>query len=65
MKRRKVNEVVSKTTNSKEYKRLRGNLVSGCPICSPHKGCNRRDMSTPRKSWKSRRKTQWKEVTND
>ena len=55
----KVEKIVKTTTNSKEYKRLTGYRVSGCPICAPHRGCNRRRNSANR-SWKSYRKTKWK-----
>ena len=59
----KVKKIVETTSNSKEYKRLRGITNSGCPICAPHRGCNRnRNVS---KSWKSYRKTKWKGVTNE
>ena len=55
----KVEKIVKTTTNSKEYKRLTGYQVSGCPICAPHRGCNRRRNSANR-SWKSYRKTKWR-----
>jgi hypothetical protein len=33
-----------------------------CPICPPHGGCNYwNGMNKPTRSWKSYRKTQWKE----
>lgn len=56
----KPNQTLKNTTNSRVYKLTNSSLVSGCPICSPHKGCNRflrRDNTT---SWKNYRRTQWR-----
>lgn len=47
------------TTNSTVYKRCRNSFISGCPICAPHKGCNRMYNSNIR-TWKEYRKTQYK-----
>lgn len=57
--KRKSKVVIETTTNSKEYKRLTGYQVSGCPICAPNRGCNRMRNSV-RRSWKKYRNTQWK-----
>lgn len=54
--------MMSETDDSRTYKRLRNNSVSVCPICSPHKGCNR--MWDYERSWKEYRKTQWKTIDN-
>lgn len=51
---------LQQTTNSTVFGRIHRELVSKCPMCSPHKGCNRRRRSTPR-NWKSQRLTKWKE----
>ena len=50
---------MSKTDNRRDYKLARNQIVSGCPICAPHKGCNKMHRSNNR-SWKEHRKTQWK-----
>jgi len=54
----KVKKVMSETTYSRTYKGLKGSIVSGCPICSPHKGCNKRWHYD--RNWKEYRKTKWK-----
>lgn len=51
---------MEKTTNSRVYNMAVNELVSSCPICAPHRGCNR-DRGNNDDSWKSYRKTQWKE----
>jgi hypothetical protein len=49
-------------TNSRYHKLLarkrRASLNGDCPICKPHKGCNRKYIK--RKSWKHYRKAQRK-----
>lgn len=51
---------MKKTTNSRVYNIAVNEMVSKCPICAPHRGCNRnRDDND--KSWKNYRDTQWKE----
>lgn len=46
------------TTNSRVYNMAVNEMVSGCPICAPHRGCNRnRDIEA---SWKNYRDTQWR-----
>lgn len=57
---KKVRVKLNKTSNSQVYKKLRNAIYSGCPVCSPHKGCNRMGRYRPR-SWKDYRKTQWRE----
>lgn len=52
-------KIVDNTTNSRVYKMAKNPLISGCPICSPHKGCNRRKRKIDH-SWKNYRKTKWK-----
>lgn len=51
------NKTILKTvTTNKSYKAA---LNTGCPICSLGKGCNRNRNTDD--SWKSYRKTQWKD----
>lgn len=57
---RKINHTIATTDNSREYRLLHGSTVSGCPICAPHRGCNRRIRRRSQRSWKDHRKTQWK-----
>lgn len=47
------------TTNNRVYKSILNAKVSKCPICPPHKGCNRRRRKL-QKSWKYFRKTRYK-----
>ena len=56
----KEKRTIDETTNSRTYKRLRNAIYSGCPLCSPHKGCNRWTFKRDIRSWKEYRKTQWK-----
>lgn len=57
---RKFRKVMEKTTNSRVYNMAVNEMVSSCPICAPHRGCNRnRDDND--KSWKNYRDTQWRE----
>lgn len=55
---RKFIEVLKKTTNNRVYNMAHNELVSSCPICAPHRGCNRNRKNRD-DSWKSYRKTQW------
>ena len=57
---RKFRKVMEITTNSRVYNMAVNEMVSGCPICATHRGCNR-DRGNNDDSWKSYRKTQWKE----
>jgi hypothetical protein len=53
------NKTILKTvTTNKSYKAALIDLISGCPICSLGRGCNRNRNTDD--SWKSYRKTQWK-----
>jgi hypothetical protein len=56
----KLKKTIDETANSRTYRRLRNVIYSGCPICSPHKGCNRWKGRKVGRSWKEYRKTQWK-----
>lgn len=47
------------TTNSRVYNMAVNEMVSGCPICAPHRGCNR-NRDDDDKSWKNYRDTQWR-----
>jgi hypothetical protein len=56
----KPKKVTDETTNSRVYKMTKWQIgFSGCPICSPHRGCNRRNKKYDR-NWKNFRKTQYK-----
>jgi hypothetical protein len=55
----KNKKTIETTTNNKVYKMALYDLILGCPICAPNRGCNRnRNYDN---SWKSYRKTQWKD----
>lgn len=55
--RSKLKNVIS----SKEYTMKNRDAVGlSCPICRPHKGCNRRYGSSIIKNWKKYRKYQYK-----
>lgn len=56
----KPKQIVNSTTNSRVYKMTRYQFISPCPICSPHKGCNRMGLRKTPKSWKSQRKTKYR-----
>ncbi len=60
-KKRKNKKTVQLTDNSREYKltKRRDSRINSCPICPPHRGCNR-NWNLDR-NWKNFRKTQWKE----
>lgn len=55
----KINKILGNTTNSRVYKLAVNETVSGCPICSPNKGCNRNKNFD--NCWKTYRKTQWRD----
>lgn len=59
MKRGKLRALKKTTTDSRSYKLAHNNLVSGCPICAPHRGCNKWKAGRQR-NWKKFRKTKWK-----
>lgn len=62
IKRRKNKKTLQLTNDSKEYKMTKRKMDLGCPICRPNKGCNRKGRNgTPYRSWKTYRKTQWRE----
>ncbi len=48
------------TTNSRVYNMAVNEMVSGCPICAPHRGCNR-NRDDDNTSWKGYRDFQWRE----
>ena len=57
----KVKKEFDNTSNSYVYKKLAIQVeLTGCPICSPNRGCNRRRKKKIR-NWKKQRKTKWKE----
>lgn len=56
---RKPHNVKETTDNVRTYKMAHNRLVSGCPVCAPHRGCNRRRIKNQR-NWKVYRKTKWK-----
>ena len=57
----KATKRANETTNSNVYKKLRGYVVQvKCTHCAPNRGCNRLGKRIASRSWKSRRKTQWK-----
>lgn len=57
---RKRVKSLKEETNSTIYRRIRNSIFSGCPMCSPHKGCNKW-KSGFEKNWKKYRKNQWKD----
>lgn len=46
--------------NSMVYKRARWGKLGKCPMCKPHRGCNR--CFKKHRSWKKFRKNQYKTV---
>lgn len=59
---KKASKVLKETSSNLEYRRALNELESGCPICGLGTGCNRRNrFSHDEHSWKSCRKTQWKD----
>lgn len=57
----KNKEKLESTDNSSVYKKAFTKLYSPCPMCSPGKGCNKRQRgSNDMNCWKSNRKNQWK-----
>jgi hypothetical protein len=52
--------VMKNTIDSRVYKMTSREGILGCPICSPHRGCNRRRKSDLSDCWKRYRKSQWK-----
>jgi len=57
-------KIYKETTNSRVYKYVRLESLSllKCPMCGPHKGCNRLSRRKSRRSWKdtTKRRSQWK-----
>ena len=51
--------IVKDTVDSRVYKMASREGVVGCPICPPHRGCNRLRWGQI-KNWKRFRKTQWR-----
>jgi hypothetical protein len=59
--RKKLKDVVATTTNSRVYKMTRKQVeFDDCPMCSPHRGCNRYRNRWNDKSWKTHRKVQYR-----
>ena len=59
---RKANKILKSTDDSRTYRMALYELISGCPMCAPHKGCNRwRGNWSRHSSWKKTRKHQWKD----
>jgi hypothetical protein len=58
---KKIDELKITTVN-RVYKSLRNSYVSGCPICGPNQGCNKRYKRKwgTHTSWKDNRENQWK-----
>jgi|TARA_R110000782_G_scaffold15939_6_gene46126 hypothetical protein len=54
---KKAGRELQKTTNSRVYNMAVNELVSSCPFCAPHRGCNKKRDNN---SWKNYRKSQWK-----
>ncbi len=46
--------------DNRTYNLVMLNYKRGCPICGPHRGCNRDNKFKGNKSWKRNRKTKWK-----
>ncbi len=55
----KIKKVMGEATDSLTYKRAYFQIISSCPVCSPHRGCNRRRIKK-QKNWKKFRKTKYK-----
>lgn len=62
---KKAKKVVDSTNNSRVYRMAQREMIDGCPICAPHKGCNKWTSGRWQRSWKKYRKTQWKPQTHD
>lgn len=56
---RNKKRVLENTTDSRVYKLTAREGVMSCPICPPHRGCNR-DYFGVERNWKKFRKTQYK-----
>lgn len=56
----KVKKIMRETIDSRTYRLIVNSIVSGCTICSPHKGCNKWYSGNVNRNWKNYRKTQWK-----
>ena len=58
---RRAKKLMNETDNSRVYKMAkRENNLFKCPICSPHRGCNRRKFGI-NDNWKKYRLTKWKQ----
>lgn len=57
---RNAKKVFKNTDNSRVYKMANRETFTSCPICSPNKGCNRKNRWGGMTSWKKIRKTQWR-----
>jgi len=53
-------KILKSTVDNRVYKSTLNKKVLDCPICSPHRGCNRL-RKKDNNSWKSYRKTQWRD----
>lgn len=57
---RKADKNLKKTTDNREYNAALSEKTSGCPICSPNRGCNR-NRDNFNDNWKHYRKNQWRD----
>jgi hypothetical protein len=59
---RKAKKLMNETGNSRVYKMAKRevDLLLKCPICSPHRECNRRKFGV-NNNWKKYRLTKWKQ----
>ena len=53
-------EILKTESNARVYRMLERSIISGCPICGPNSGCNRRGKPYDKRNWKSYRKTKYK-----
>jgi hypothetical protein len=56
---RRFKKLMKDTDNSRVYKMAKREGDVGCPLCAPHKGCNKYKFGF-NNNWKEHRKTQWK-----
>ena len=51
---------IIKTTSSSFIYRRAIRAIASCPYCPPNRGCNRRNRSSNKRTWKKYRKHQYK-----
>jgi len=56
----KAHNLMEITEDSREYKMAMRDILTNCPLCKPHRGCNRKHHREDWRSWKNYRKTQYK-----